>query len=110
VTKLIVAFRNFENAPKKASRLRRAQSLKAFVCSGRSKNRVSDFHARRSNTSFRRTERIPILWEFRCNKQRIGSTSMPVYICRNFILDSELHRKVQEIYDLSLIPLRIQSD
>jgi hypothetical protein len=110
VTKLIVAFRNFENAPKNASRLRKTQSLKALVCSGRLKNRVSDLHARRSNTSFKRNERIPTLWEFRCNKQRTGSAPMPVYIYRHFILDSELHRNVQEIYDLPLIPLRIQSD
>ena len=37
MTKLIVAFRNFANAPKKGSRLRRTQSLKAFVFSDRLK-------------------------------------------------------------------------
>jgi len=104
-------FSQFWKRAKKVSQLRRAQFLKALVCSGRlKKNRASDFHARRSNTSFRRTEHIPTLWEFRCNKQRIGSTSMPVYIYRNSLLDSELHRNVQQIYDLLLIPLRIQSD
>jgi hypothetical protein len=37
VTKLTVAFRNFENASKKTSQLRRKQSLKALVCGGRLK-------------------------------------------------------------------------
>ena len=104
MTKLTVAFRNFENAPKKRRHSWEESSLWRHLSAVAGYNStVSDLHARRSNTSFRRTERIPALSEFRCNKHRIGSTPTPVYICRNFLLYSELHRNVQEIYDLPLI-------